>query len=111
VHAKEVEYIPGAGGAVRAAVPDERRRAACLDRGALDALVETAKRVEGYFGAPQDIEWAIARGGELPSSLYVLQSRPVTTVRKPTEKAEPTSALELLMGTFGANAGSDPGGV
>jgi pyruvate,water dikinase len=111
VHAKEVEYVPGAGGAVRAAVPDERRRAACLDRAALDALVETAKRVEGYFGAPQDIEWAIARGGELPSSLYVLQSRPVTTARKPAESAEPASAMALLMSTFGANAGSDPGGV
>jgi pyruvate,water dikinase len=112
VHPKEVEYVPGNGGAVRMAVPDDRREAACLDRAALDVLVETAKRVEGHFGAPQDIEWAIARGGELPSSLYVLQSRPVTALPAEPEKPEPVSAMSLLMSTFGAgNQGSDPEGL
>jgi pyruvate, water dikinase len=41
----------------------------------LAALAELGCSLEDRFGSPQDIEWAIA-GGEL----YVLQSRPVTTL-------------------------------
>jgi pyruvate, water dikinase len=44
--------------------PDELRRLAELGRG-----------LEEHFGCPQDIEWAIAAG-----ELYLLQSRPVTTL-------------------------------
>ncbi|HKP18661.1 MAG TPA: PEP/pyruvate-binding domain-containing protein [Gaiellaceae bacterium] len=104
VHSKEAEYVPDAGGhgAVRVDVPEERRVAACLDRPALDALVEVGRRVEGHFGSPQDIEWAIARGAELPASLFVLQSRPVTAAPAQEQKPAPASALSLLMGTFGA---------
>jgi pyruvate,water dikinase len=39
------------------------------------ALAQLADQVERLFGAPQDIEWAIDRGGVL----HLLQSRPVTT--------------------------------
>ena len=41
----------------------------------LAALAELGRTLEEQNGSPQDIEWAIA-GGEL----YVLQSRPVTTL-------------------------------
>lgn len=41
----------------------------------LTVLAELGRSLEERFGCPQDIEWAIA-GGEL----YVLQSRPVTTL-------------------------------
>jgi pyruvate,water dikinase len=104
VHPKEVEYVPDAEGrgAVRVAVPEERCERPCLDRPALAVLVDVGRRVERYFGSAQDIEWALARGGELPSSLFVLQTRPVTTQSRP-EKAKPTSAMSLLMGTFGAD--------
>jgi pyruvate,water dikinase len=116
VHAKEVEYVSAADGqgAVRVEVPEGRRELPCLDLAALETLVDVARRVERYFGSAQDIEWAIARGGELPSSLFVLQTRPVTTKPKRPDKAKPASAMSLLMGTFGAGeglAGSDPEGV
>jgi pyruvate,water dikinase len=105
VHAKEVEYVPdaGGGGAVRREVPPERRELACLDAPALEALVEVGRHVERHFGSAQDVEWAIARGGEVPSSLFVLQSRPVTAGPKRAEKSTPVSAMSLLMGTFGAD--------
>ncbi len=38
-------------------------------------LLELAKRVEDYYGKPQDTEWAISRG-----KLYLLQARPITTL-------------------------------
>lgn len=46
-----------------------------LDDDQIRAVAVLALRCEQHFGAPQDIEWAIA-GGEL----YLLQSRPITTL-------------------------------
>jgi pyruvate,water dikinase len=102
VSPKEVEYHPDPAGAgtKRAEVPAGRREAACLAEDQLALLVEVAKRAERHFGCHQDIEWAIAReGGEL----FMLQSRPVTTARRGEECPSPRqSAMELVMGTFGA---------
>lgn len=108
VHEKDVEYVPDAGGrgAVRVPVPEERRSAPCLDADALAVLVDLGRRIERYFGAPQDVEWAIARDGELPASLHVLQSRPVTATPKCGQKTMSGSAMSLVMSMFGA-AGSD----
>ncbi|MGZ4290236.1 MAG: PEP/pyruvate-binding domain-containing protein [Gaiellaceae bacterium] len=104
VHDKDVQYVPDAGGrgAVRVDVPEERRGIACLDAPALDALVDVAGRVERYFGSHQDVEWVIARGGELPASLFVVQSRPVTAVQRPAGTPAAASAMALVMSAFGA---------
>jgi pyruvate,water dikinase len=104
VHAKDVEYVPDAGGrgAVRIEVPEERRSVACLDADALEALVEVAGRVERYFGSHQDVEWAIARDG----MLFVVQARPVTAVHRPAATSA-TSAMALVMNAFGAGGRED----
>ena len=75
---------------------------ACLDAAALDALVDVAGRIERYFGSHQDVEWVIARDGELPASLFVVQSRPVTAVQRPGGTPAATSAMALVMSAFGA---------
>ena len=105
-----MEYLPGTAGdgIVRADVPPERQQAACLDEEHLGLLVDVARRVERHFGSHQDIEWAIAREGSLPSSLFVLQSRPVTTVPKKADPPRRRSALSLVMDTFGATGGQEP---
>jgi pyruvate,water dikinase len=107
IHAKDVEYVPDAGGrgAVRVEVPEERRQVSCLAAAELDALVEVAARIEGYFGSHQDVEWAIARTGELPASLFVLQSRPVTAIKRPAGTPASASALALVMSAFGVGEG------
>jgi len=102
---KQVEYLPdpAGGGTVRAQVPAERQEEPCLDEEQLSVLVDLARRIERHFGSHQDIEWAIARVGALPESLFVLQSRPVTT--SPPKDAGATrrqSAMALVMSTFGA---------
>ncbi len=109
VHAKEVEYVPDAAerGAVRVDVPTERQAAPCLDRAALEALVDVGRRVERYFGSHQDVEWAIARGSELPAGLFVVQSRPVTAVPKRTQPTTSGSAMSLVMSMFGAGGGDE----
>ena len=103
VHVKEVEYVPDAGGrgAVRVEVPEERRAIACLDRAALEALVEVGSRVERAFGSHQDVEWAIAREHELTDGLFVLQSRPVTGLPERPSTPENATAMALVMSMFG----------
>ena len=54
----------------------ERVHQPVLDAGEIQRLTDMANRVEAYFGSPQDIEWAIQGG-----SVYLLQSRPVTTLK------------------------------
>jgi pyruvate,water dikinase len=98
VGTKQVEYRPGPAGPEQADVPPERREAACLDDAQLSALVELARAVEGHFGAHRDVEWAIDAGGDA----FLLQSRPVT-VSSQRPQATAKSALQLVMGTFGAD--------
>ena len=50
-------------------------------------ITDTARRLQRHFGAPQDIEFAIAGG-----LLYVLQSRPITRIGFPPEIGEWTNA-------------------
>ena len=105
VHAKDVQYVPDVGGrgAVRVPVPDDRRERRCLDQTALEELVDVARRIERYFGAHQDVEWALARGGELS----VVQTRPVTGMPTKSEAPKPQSAMSLIMSTFGAGQTKD----
>jgi pyruvate,water dikinase len=108
VSTKHVEYVPDAGGrgTVRLEVEAERRDEPCLGDAELASLVEVGKRVERHFGSHQDVEWALARGRSLPDALLVLQARPVTTLRDPAPKLS-ASALQLVMGTFGAGSGTE----
>jgi pyruvate,water dikinase len=106
---KELEYLPdpSGSGATKAEVPAERQREACLDGEQLERLAEVARTIEDHFGGHQDIEWAIAReSGEL----FMLQARPVTVKRSKPEKAPGGSAMDLVMGTFGAGARASGGG-
>ena len=104
---KHVEYVPDPGGrgTHRVAVEESRRTAPCLDDRQLGALVETARNVERHFGARQDVEWAIARTGEFPQNLFVLQSRPVTATAKAGSEAVADrtglDTMSLVLGTFG----------
>jgi pyruvate,water dikinase len=47
-----------------------------IDATAARAVADLARRVEAQFGAPQDIEWALADG-----QVFLLQARPITTLR------------------------------
>jgi pyruvate,water dikinase len=104
VSTKHIEYVPDptGRGTVRREVEPERREARCLGTSELAALLEVARVVERHFGSHQDIEWAIARGADLPGALRVLQARPVTTLPDPRPKLS-GSALSLVMSTFGAS--------
>jgi phosphoenolpyruvate synthase/pyruvate phosphate dikinase len=77
VSEKLTQHLPDAiaGGVRREPVPAELRAVQCLTDEQITELAQIAKRVERHYGAPQDIEWAIAHGER---GVYLLQSRPET---------------------------------
>jgi pyruvate, water dikinase len=108
INDKAHEYVPDPGGrgTTRIEVSEVRRTIACLTAPELSGLVDVGIRVEKHFGSRQDIEWAIARTGEFPENVYILQSRPVTATGTAGSDAvadrKGTSAMSLMLGTFGA---------
>lgn len=60
----------------RGRVVEGHRRDQPLSRPHRRHLAELAGRVEELYGGPQDVEWAVTRGGQL----LLLQSRPITAV-------------------------------
>ncbi len=65
-------------------VPEEKQDQVTLTNNDVSALLELGQKVEHYFGAPQDIEWAYSNG-----RFYLVQSRPITSLfplPKPIDK-------------------------
>jgi pyruvate, water dikinase len=60
-------------------LPGELAARACLDDHEVRAICAKAAEIEAAEGAPQDVEWAIARHLPFPDSLFILQHRPETT--------------------------------
>jgi pyruvate,water dikinase len=80
-------------------IPPERREIPCVEDQEILELARYAKRVEEYYGCPQDIEWAIDKQKPFPFNIYMVQSRPETVWSQ--QKKEPIlgrkSAYDLLM--------------
>jgi len=71
---QEVMLIGQAEGGTRdVPVPEELLGKPCLNDEAISQLASWARQMEGHFGRPQDIEWAMDPDGKL----YLLQSRPL----------------------------------
>ncbi len=54
--------------------PDQQNKQTLTDEQILQ-LEKTGRRIEAYFGYPQDIEWCLYEG-----QFYIVQSRPITTL-------------------------------
>jgi phosphohistidine swiveling domain-containing protein len=80
----------------------QRAPESAIDREQARAIAEMARRVEAYFGAPQDIEWALAG-----DQLSVLQARPITSL--PDEEPEMVPiAIEVPPGFWQQDASRFP---
>jgi len=71
---RKVVGVPG-GGTREEEIPEEDAERPCLDETRLARLAALFVKVEESYGFPQDIEWGVAGG-----KLYLLQSRPITTI-------------------------------
>jgi len=76
-------------------------------------LAKMCTKIEEHYGSPQDIEYAFERG-----NLYIVQARPITTLKKETpsaaktEEAKPkTGEVKILVSGLGASPGVGVGPV
>jgi pyruvate,water dikinase len=101
ISAKECEcvYDPVRGGVAHVDTPPDRREIPCIEDQEILELARYAKRVEEYYGCPQDIEWAIDKHRPFPLNIFMVQSRPETIWSQ--QKKEPVlgkkSVYDLLM--------------
>jgi pyruvate, water dikinase len=94
---KFIQHVPAESGGIKhIETPEELRQTPSISDGELKALAEIGRKVEGHYGRPQDIEWAIDRRGEI----LVLQSRPETVWsakdRPPVAKAAENPLLHVM---------------
>ncbi len=66
---------PSESGALLTALPSKLKDMPPLDDKRVKEVFHLAKKAEGLFGMPQDVEWTIRE-----ETLYVLQSRAITTL-------------------------------
>ena len=81
---KEVMTVYAGSGTEERPVPEARRHQPVLDDKTAAELVGYGERIEKLYGAPQDIEWALAG-----SAFFIVQSRPITALPEP--EADPPS--------------------
>jgi pyruvate,water dikinase len=72
--AKKIATHAKAGGGVETVLENAGERQT-LSESELSRLAALGAQIQAEFGAPQDIEWAFSQG-----KLYVLQSRPITSL-------------------------------
>lgn len=63
------------GGTIKREIPSEQQLQQALPDDRILELAGIGRIIEHHYGAPQDIEWALAQG-----TLYILQSRPITAL-------------------------------
>lgn len=74
---------PEHGKTVKVPVPPEIKNKQVLNDEELARLAELGRNIQNHYNFPQDTEWAIEN-----DKVYMLQSRPVTTLEKTAETVE-----------------------
>ncbi len=95
----ECIFDPEKGMVCHLDIPHQRQDIQCIEDNEILELARYAKRIEEYYGSPQDIEWAIDKDKPFPLNIFLVQSRPETVWSQ--KKREPIlgkkSAYDLLM--------------
>ncbi|MDT8357408.1 MAG: PEP/pyruvate-binding domain-containing protein, partial [Methanomicrobiaceae archaeon] len=110
---KKVEIIPdGDQGTREVEVDAERQNAPVLSDEEVSELAKYGEISEKHYDAPQDIEWGI-----VGDTIYILQSRPITTIKRREGQMEEKKAGEkgkeqrVLLEGQGASPGIGSGKV
>lgn len=93
---------PETGHTVQVEVPEDLREERVLSPEEISKLAELGKRIQGHYNFPQDTEWAINNG-----DIFMLQSRPVTTLNMNKGSSDSEEADERIIITKGL--GASPG--
>lgn len=97
---------PKTGETIEKEVPKDKNNARILSEEEVKRLTKLADTVEKHYGTPQDVEWAIKEG-----KIYMLQSRPITTITGIESEEEVTDKGEVLVEGLGASPGTAAGKV
>jgi len=84
---------------IQAPLPEERQTQQKLSDNDIIQLVKVGQRIEDHYQFPQDIEWAKEN-----NEIYIVQTRPVTTIKEVT-KAEPEIKAPVLLTGAAASPG------
>ena len=90
------------GQTVKVPVPEDLKNKQVLNEDEIAQLVELGKRIQEHYQFPQDTEWAIENG-----KIFMLQSRPVTTLDMGTASGEALHEGDRTVITKGL--GASPG--
>jgi pyruvate,water dikinase len=106
---KEIMIVPeGEHGTKIVDLTGEQRTAPVLSDAEVARLAMLGKIAEDHYSNPQDIEWAIVGG-----DFFILQSRPITTIRRPEIPRAGAESAGKGRGTFGVmlleGQGASPG--
>jgi pyruvate,water dikinase len=107
---KDQCVVPRECGTAVECVPSEQQDILCLNDEEIIELAKMGMRIEGHYGAPQDIEWAIDKDLPFPENAFTTQSRPVTAAGKKSfedklvkedEKNDTDHIIDLMLKGFG----------
>ena len=94
------------GESVEVPLAEPKSTARVLTDDEVRAVAELARRDEAHYGAPQDAEWAYEG-----TSLYLVQTRPITTLAAAMATAGAATGGEVLLRGLGAGPGMASGRV
>ncbi len=102
IASKEIMIIrdPKTQKTVTVNVPAEKKEAIVLTDNEVVELAKYAEILEKHYGIPQDIEWGVAK-----NKIYILQSRPITTINTDKKPAAATGSGKVLLKGLGAAPG------
>ncbi|MDD1753604.1 MAG: phosphoenolpyruvate synthase, partial [Methanotrichaceae archaeon] len=108
IASKEIMVIkdPKTGKTVTVPVPSEKKEAVVLTDNEIVELAKYGEILEKHYGIPQDIEWGVEKG-----KIYILQSRPITTINKDKGEVEEAGTGKILVTGLGASPGVATGVV
>ncbi|MCK9442133.1 MAG: phosphoenolpyruvate synthase [Methanothrix sp.] len=108
IAAKEIMIIrdPKTQKTVTIKVPAEKREAIVLTDNEAIELAKYAEILEKHYGIPQDIEWGVEK-----NKIYILQSRPITTINNGKKPAQAAASGKVLFTGLGAAPGVATGFV
>jgi rifampicin phosphotransferase len=81
------------GGTKEQEIEQEKQNKQALTDEQIIELERTGRRIEEYFGCPQDIEWCLA-----DNTFYFVQSRPITTLFPIPEADDPENRIYVSVG-------------
>jgi pyruvate,water dikinase len=105
---KEIMIIrdPKTQKTVTVKVPAEKKEAIVLTDIEAIELAKYAEVLEKHYGIPQDIEWGVEK-----SKIYILQSRPITTINNAKKVEQAAASGKVLLTGLGAAPGVGTGVV